>query len=86
MEMKDNSDYQDVIIRLVECIAEKYPQIERFKIYDADEFIRIVVNEFRKSPIRSQKKIPSFIRQNKILSLTVKDDLLLNIFREIFFE
>jgi len=86
LEMKDNSDYQDVIIRLVEHVAEKFEKIERFKIYDADEFIRIVVNQFRKSPIRSEKKIPSFIRQIKLLSLTVKDDLLITIFREIFFE
>ncbi len=86
MEMKENSDYQDIIIRLVESVAERYPEIERFKIYDADEFIQIVVNQFRKSPIRPVKKIPSFMRQIKLLSLAVKNDLLLRIFREIFFE
>ena len=86
LEMKDNSDYQDIIIRLVEHVAEKIEAIEKFKIYDADEFIQIVVNQFRKSPIRSNKKIPLFMRQIKLLSLAVKDDLLLIIFREIFFE
>ena len=86
LEMKDNSDYQDIILRLVEKVAEKIGKIERFKIYDADDFIRLVVNQFRKSPIRSEKKIPLFMRQIKILSLAVKDDLLLTIFREIFFE
>ncbi len=86
LEMKDNSDYQDIIIRLVEHVAEKIEGLERFKIYDTDEFIQIVVNQFRKSPIRPNKKIPLFMRQIKLLSLAVKDDLLLMIFREIFFE
>lgn len=86
LEMKENSDYQDIILKLVECIAEKYDEIEKFKIYDADDFIKIVVNQFRKSPIRIKRKIPSFICHNRILSLTVKDDLIITIFREIFFE
>jgi NTE family protein len=86
LEMKDNSDHQDILIRLVENVADKIGKIERFKIYDADEFIKIVVNQFRRSPIRSEKKIPLFMRQIKLLSLAVKDDLLLTIFREIFFE
>ena len=84
--MDDNSDYQDIVIRLVESVAEKIGKIERFRIYEADEFIKIVVDQFRKSPIRSEKKIPLFMRQIKLLSLAVKDDILLSIFREIFFE
>ena len=86
LEVKENGDYQDIILRLVEYIAEKYDEIEQFKIYDADDFIKLVVNQFRKSPIRPKKKIPSFMSHNKLLSLAVKDDLIITIFRELFFE
>jgi len=86
LELKETSDYQDIILRIVEYMAEKYTEIEQFKIYDADDFIKLVVNQFRKSPIRVKKKIPSFMSHNKLLSLAVKDDLIITIFREIFFD
>ncbi|QSX06057.1 patatin-like phospholipase family protein [Sedimentibacter sp. zth1] len=84
LEMKGKFDYQDIILRLVECIAEKYSDIKRFKIYDADDFIKIVIDKFKKEPLSVNKKIPTFVRQNKILSLAVKDDLVIRIFREMF--
>lgn len=86
LEIRENCDYQDIMIRLVECVAEKFEEIERFRIYDADEFINIVVNQFRKAPIRVEKKIPAFMSQIKLLSLAFKDDLIISIFREIFFD
>ena len=86
LEVKENGDYQDIILRLVECIAEKYDDIEQFKIYDADDFIKLVVNKFIKSPLRVKKRLPSFMCHNKLLSIAVKDDLIITIFREMFFE
>lgn len=84
LDMKDKYDYQDVVIRLFEYIAEKYKDIEQFKIYDMEDFFKIVLNKYISKPLKINKKIPSFIKQNKLLAITVKDDLLVNIFKELF--
>lgn len=84
LDIKPKSDYQEIIIRLCEKVAEKYTSIERFKIYKADEFIKKVVETFINNPIDYTKNVPSFIKQNKILSLAVKDNLIVEIFEEIF--
>lgn len=79
LDMKGRADYEDICIRLAEQIAEKLG-IERFHIYNSMEFINLVVNEFRKRPVKFTKSIPDFIKHNKLLSLTVKDDLIAEIF------
>lgn len=83
LDMKGRADYEDICIRLAEGIAEKL-KIERFKIYNSLEFLNLTIDEFQKSPIESARNLPSFIKHNKILSLAVKDDLLVEIFTELF--
>lgn len=83
MEMKGTNDYQDIIIRMVEFIAEKYKEIERFKIYEFDEFINLVINKFIEKPLKQSIKVPKFIKHSDILSRAVKDDLVIEIFKEI---
>ncbi len=83
LDMKGRADYEDIAIRLAERIAEKL-NIERFKIYNTMEFLNITIEEFRKKPISFTKNVPAFIKQNKILSLAVSDDLIVEIFSELF--
>ncbi|MDD4780060.1 MAG: patatin-like phospholipase family protein [Tissierellia bacterium] len=84
LDMKGNHDYQDIFIRLVEQIAEKYNDVEKFKIYKAKDFWNTVINKFKSQPIEYTKNVPSFIKHNKILSLAVKESLIIEIFEEMF--
>jgi len=83
LDMKGKNDYQDICIRFFERIAEKYG-IERFKIYKAEEFVELTIEKFRENPTAFIKNVPNFIKQNRILSLAVKDDLIVEIFAELF--
>lgn len=83
LDMKGRADYEDICIRLAERIAEKL-NIERFKIYTALDFLNLTIETFRKNPIKFTKNVPAFIKHNKILSLAVKDDLIVEIFTELF--
>jgi NTE family protein len=83
-DMKSNSDYEDIVLRLIETIGEKYPEIQRFKIYKAEEFMTLVVENFKLKPLEYTRKLPAFIKHNKILSLAVKDSLIVEIFSAIF--
>ena len=83
LDMKGKNDYQDIVIRFFERIAEKY-KVERFKIYKAEEFFKLTIERFRENPTAFIKNVPNFIKQNRILSLAVKDDLIVEIFAELF--
>jgi NTE family protein len=83
LDMKGKNDYQDIVIRFFERIAEKY-EVERFKIYKAEEFFKLTIERFRENPTAFIKNVPNFIKQNRILSLAVKDDLIVEIFAELF--
>lgn len=83
LDMKDENDYQDIVIRFFENIAEKY-EIERFKIYRTEEFIELTIQKFSENPVLFIRNVPAFIKQNKILSLAVRDDLIVEIFAELF--
>ena len=83
LDMRGKNDYQDICIRFFERIAEKY-EIERFKIYNAEEFIKLTIEKFRENPTVFIKIVPNFVKQNRLLSLAVKDDLVIEIFAELF--
>jgi NTE family protein len=83
LEMKGNNDYQDILLRLTERIAEKY-DVERYKIYSAREFMELTAQKFIEKPLPFTKNVPAFVKRNKILSLAVKEDILSEIFAEIF--
>jgi NTE family protein len=84
LDMKGNFDYQDIILRLVEQIAEKYKDIEQFKIYKAEEFILIVIEKFLANPLHYNKSLPEFIKHNKFLSLAVKESIINEVFSKMF--
>lgn len=83
LDMKGRADYEDISIRLAERIAEKL-NIERFKIYNALDFLNMTIEEFLKNPIPFTKNVPAFIKHNKILAIAVKEDLIVEIFSEMF--
>ncbi|NLJ57770.1 MAG: hypothetical protein GX339_02880 [Tissierellia bacterium] len=83
LDMKGRNDYQDICLRFFERIAEKY-KVERFKIYRAEDFIKIIIEKFKENPTSYIKNVPGFIKHNKILSLAVKEDLIVEIFADLF--
>jgi NTE family protein len=83
LDMRGKNDYQDIAIRFFEKIAEKY-EVERFKIYKVEDFFEETIERFRRKPDAFIKKVPNFLKQNRILSLAVKDDLIIEIFAELF--
>ncbi len=85
LDMKGRADYEDICIRLTERIAEKL-KIERYKIYTTMDFLDMTIEILRKNPIKFTKNVPAFIKHNKILSLAVKEDLIVEIFSEMFLE
>ncbi len=83
LDMRGRNDYQDICIRFFERIAEKYG-IERFKIYKAEDFVQLTIDKFRANPTAYIKNVPEFMKHNRILSLAVKDNLIVEIFAELF--
>lgn len=83
LDMTGKNDYQDIVLRFFEKVAEKY-EMERFKIYKAEEFAKLAIESFKENPSLFIKNVPNFIKQNKLLSLAVRDDLVIEIFAELF--
>lgn len=84
LDMKGKSDYQDIVLRLAEQIAQKYSDIEKFKIYKAEEFIVKIIDKFLSKPLEYNKSLPDFIKHNKLLSLAVKESIINEVFEEMF--
>lgn len=70
--------YEDIIIGICEEIAKDI-KVDRFRLYTFEEFIGAINKNYYPAKLKSKSKIPAFIKQNEILSRTVKDE----IFREI---
>ncbi|MDF2949008.1 MAG: hypothetical protein K0R07_1034 [Sedimentibacter sp.] len=83
LDMKGRADYEDISIRLAERIAEKL-NIERFKIYNSIDFLNLAIGEFQKNPVSFTKNVPAFVKHNKILSIAVKEDIIVELFTELF--
>ena len=75
LDLDKQSTYEDILLSLLEFIAEKI-DIERFKVYDLDDFIKQIKKAFPENKTLESNNIPSFIKDNKLLSRTVKDALL----------
>lgn len=82
LDMRGRNDYQDICIRLLEKIAECY-DVERFKFYELEDFFEIVRNKFIENPLPFTRDVPLFVKQNKVLSLAVKNELIVEIFKDI---
>jgi len=73
MDIKRESDYQDLVIYFYEKLAEKN-NIERFKIYSFREFTERVRENFDHQKYNNHY-IPDFIKKSDILSRTIKEKL-----------
>jgi NTE family protein len=83
LDLDEQSNYEDILLSLLEFIAEKI-DIERFKVYNLDDFIKQIKEAFPENKTLESNNIPSFIKDNKLLSRTVKDALLEDIITVIF--
>lgn len=79
LDLGKEKDYEDICIELCEFIALKQ-NMERFKIYELNDFLKYICSEYCDNSIEVKRHIPKFIKNNSILSKTVKEV----IFQEIF--
>lgn len=86
LDMKGKNDYEDIAIRGLELIAEKYSDIDQFRIYTFEEFLNLIIKKYIKRPIRKISKVPDFIKHNQLLSYAVRDDIIVEIFKELIRE
>lgn len=75
--------YEEIVIALVEEIAKKC-KIEKFKIYDFDEFYDKAIEGYEEFKRKPRYKIPRFIKQNELLSRAAKEPIIDEIVYEIF--
>jgi NTE family protein len=68
------SSYQDIIIGLCEEIAKKV-ELNRFKLFTFDQFIREVSSLYVPKKKKQSQNIPTFIKQNELLSHFVSDSI-----------
>lgn len=80
---KEN-DYEDIAIRFLEHLAEQY-DIERFKIYNFDEFLKMVMERHvEEKQKRESSLMTSIVNKVDFLSVLKKDEIILDIADIIF--
>jgi NTE family protein len=80
MDISKEKDYEDIGIEICEVIAMEL-KLNRFQIYKVDDFLKEIINKYKRSDLNLNSKIPNFIRTNSILSKTVKEQMLKNLLR-----
>lgn len=86
LEMKGINDYQDIFIRVLEIVAEKYEDIEKFNIYKFDEFLDTIIHKYLKKPIKYSLKFTKLLKHSELLSWTKKNNIIIEIFKIVFIE
>ncbi|WP_429085050.1 patatin-like phospholipase family protein [Brassicibacter mesophilus] len=86
LSLDKDCSYEDIVIRLCEEAA-KHCNIERFKIHSFEDFISEVHYKYPSDKIKPKRNIPRFIKQNELLSMTAKqeiiDEIVIELFRDI---
>lgn len=73
------NDYEDIAIRFLEHLAEKY-EIERFKIYSFDEFLNIIIEKHKCDELKRQNGFfTKLVNKVDFLSVLNKEEVILNI-------
>ncbi len=83
LKLEKTISYEELVIALVEEIASKC-ELERFKIYNYDDFYSKAIEEYDIYKQKPKNKIPKFIKKNEILSLAAKEPIIEEIVFEIF--
>jgi NTE family protein len=78
LNLSKESSYQDIVLGLSEEIAKDIA-LEKFKIYTFENFIKAITKTYSPKKGKIQNLIPSFMKQNEIISHFVRD----SIFEEI---
>jgi NTE family protein len=80
MDISKEKDYEDIGIEVCEVIAMEL-KLNRFQIYKVEDFLKEIIDKYKRSDLNLNSKIPNFIRTNSILSKTVKEQMLKNLLR-----
>ncbi|WP_352419362.1 patatin-like phospholipase family protein [Proteiniborus sp.] len=83
LELDKNIEYEELVIALVEEMAKKC-EIERFKIYNYDDFYNMTIESYNMYKRIPKNRIPNFIKQNEILSKAAKEPILEEVIFAIF--
>ena len=83
LDLKRDCSYREIALSLLERAAEKF-DMERFRIYQLEEFMAEITRNFPTRQRDASKHIPEFIRQHDLLSRAVRDELLQDIMTVIF--
>lgn len=82
LEVHKNGNYEDIIIALYEEAALRY-EIERFNIYNFDDFIDIVIENFSPSGENVSSRIPKILKHSDLLLKTFRKDILNEVIDEL---
>lgn len=75
---KEN-DYEDIVIRFLESLAERY-EIERFRTYSFDEFLNIIIEKHKCDELKRKSSfMTKLVNKVDFLSVLNKDEIILNI-------
>ncbi len=83
MKLDEKCNYEEIVLSLLEYAAKKL-EIEKFKIYKLDEFIKEISKKINKHDGREAESIPKFIKNNDLLSRVVSEKILNDIISVIF--
>jgi len=82
LDLDEKCDYTDITLAVLELIAKR-ANIDKFKIYDFDNFVKLISKKY--TPVKvSEINVPNFIKKSEILSKTIKDNIIDLVIAELF--
>lgn len=85
LDINYQSNYTKIVIKLLEELAG-YLEIDRFKIYQFEELLKIVRENYHKKDKNLIKKLPAFVKTSSLLPKRLKKDLILDIAENLFIQ
>ncbi len=82
LDLDDSCDYSGITLAVLELIAKR-AKIDRFKIYDFDNFVKLISKKYQPVEV-SEINVPNFIKKSEILSKTIKDNIIDLVIAELF--
>lgn len=75
MELDNNVSYQDIVIALLERIANQL-KIDRYKIYDYDELLDKIIKNYKFNTENNRIKLPKILQGHDLALLPYKEQIL----------
>ncbi|BEP30227.1 patatin-like phospholipase family protein [Helicovermis profundi] len=87
LDLNDDDSYETLVISLLEFVADYY-KINRYKVYLFDEFVDILLKEYKIRNKLEKDKISysvlsNILKQSSLYRKTIKDKLLLSVFKVV---